>query len=107
MSLKDYQKQVDEAVNKYKQPYWDAVWISSQISEEAGEIAREINHMYGPKKKKLTEDSTKDFGTELSDLVFAIICMANVHGINLDAAFDRTMHKIYERDKDRFEKKQS
>ena len=96
---------VDEAVKVYKQPYWDPIWISSQISEESGEVAREINHMYGPKKKKITEDTNSNLGTELGDLIFAIICMANVHNIDLDEAFDKTMQKIYERDKDRFERK--
>jgi NTP pyrophosphatase (non-canonical NTP hydrolase) len=42
---------------------------------------------------------------ELSDLIFVAVCMANSMQIDLDAAFARAMQKYYERDKDRWTRK--
>ena len=104
MALSDYQKQVDDWVQQYKIPYWKPHEILARLMEETGEVAREINHLYGPKRKKSIEE-TKELGVELADIIFTLCCMANAQGINLDAAFQQVMDKCYGRDKDRFEKK--
>ena len=59
---------------------------------------------YGPRVKKSHED-TADIGEEIVDLIFAMICMANSHNINLDEAWKVKMDKITGRDKDRWERK--
>ena len=56
MPLKDIQKQVDEWAKQFKFPYWKPHEILARLTEETGELAREINHIYGPKKKKSTEE---------------------------------------------------
>ncbi|MFH0755099.1 MAG: nucleotide pyrophosphohydrolase [bacterium] len=102
--MKKEQKQVNEWVNQYKIGYWKPHEILARITEETGELAREINHMYGPKKKKPTEDN-KELGDEIADILFALICLANSLDIDLDENFKNIMNKCYGRDKDRFEKK--
>ena len=72
--------------------------------EETGELAREVNHMYGPKPKKPTEDKG-DLSSELGDIIFTLACFANSHGINLDDSFRKAMDKCYGRDSQRYEKK--
>jgi NTP pyrophosphatase (non-canonical NTP hydrolase) len=104
MALKEVQKQVDDWVNLYKIGYWKPHEILARLTEEVGELAREINHIFGPKKKKDTEDP-KEIADELADMLFTIICLANSQNIDLDEVFEKTMKKYYKRDADRFEKK--
>lgn len=104
MSLKDTQKQVDKWVSQYKDSYWQPHEILARLIEETGELAREINHLYGPKKKKPDED-TGELGEEIADVIFTLCCLANSKGIDLDESFKKVMDKCYGRDKDRFEKK--
>ena len=104
MPLKDIQKQVDDWTQQFKIPYWTPHEILARLTEETGELAREINHIYGPKKKKSTED-LKEMEDEIADIIFTLCCLANSKNINLDESFKRVMDKCYGRDKDRYEKK--
>ncbi len=106
MTLKDAQKQVDGWASQYKIPYWKPHEILARLIEETGELAREINHIHGPKKKK-SEEETKEIGDEMADIIFTVCCLANSKGIDLDESFSRVMDKCYGRDKDRFEKKEN
>ncbi|MFO7710280.1 MAG: nucleotide pyrophosphohydrolase [Candidatus Woesearchaeota archaeon] len=104
MSLQDIQKQVDDWISQYKMGYWQPLEILTRLTEETGELAREINHLYGPKQKKSTED-TNDLAIEMADIIFTLCCLANSKNLDLDQAFQQVMDKCYNRDKDRFEKK--
>ncbi|MBI4441245.1 nucleotide pyrophosphohydrolase [Candidatus Woesearchaeota archaeon] len=104
MSLKDVQKEVDNWINQYKLGYFKPLEILARLTEETGELAREINHLYGPKKKKPSED-VKDLADEMGDIIFTLACLANSHNIDLEQAFQRVMAKYNDRDKDRYEKK--
>ncbi len=104
MSLKQNQKQVDEWISKYKLGYFKPLEGLARLTEETGELAREINHRWGPKKKKSTED-LKEMGDEIADVIFALICLANSQHINLDEAWDKMMEKLNTRDKERWEEK--
>ena len=101
MTFEEYQRQVAEWTSQFVPQYWTPHQIVSQMIEEEGEISRIINRVYGPKPPKQGED-LKDLGCELGDLLFAIVCMANREGINLDEAWKQSMDKKTERDKDRF-----
>ncbi len=104
MSLKDYQKDVDDWAQHLKKPYWAPLSQIARLVEEVGELARVFNHKYGDKIKKDTEEAD-DLEGELGDIMFDVICIANQEGIDLDHAMEKIMHKINTRDKDRFEKK--
>ena len=106
MSLAVYQKQVDDLLKPYATPYWSALSQFAQLAEEVGEIGRVLNHKYGDKIKKDSE-ALDNLTGELGDVLFAIICLANSEGIDLDEAFSQFMHKMNTRDKDRFEKKEA
>lgn len=105
MALKDIQEEVDEWVSQYRIGYWKPHEILARLTEETGELAREINDIYGPKKKKTDED-LKDLGVEIGDIIFTLSCLANSLDIDLDGSFSKVMDKCYGRDKDRFEKKE-
>jgi NTP pyrophosphatase (non-canonical NTP hydrolase) len=104
MKLSDYQIEVDKWASQYAVPYWQPHEMLARLAEETGEVARLINHMYGPKPKKSSE-ATQELGEELADVIFAVVCMANAHHINLDSSFQKVIDKAWNRDKDRFEKK--
>jgi NTP pyrophosphatase (non-canonical NTP hydrolase) len=104
MSLNDVQKQVDEWTSQYRIQYWQPHEILARLMEETGELSREINHLYGPKKKKSDED-IKELGEEMADIIFTLCCLANSKGIDLDKSFEQVMNKCYGRDDNRYEKK--
>jgi NTP pyrophosphatase (non-canonical NTP hydrolase) len=101
MSLKDIQKDVDEWIQKLGGKYFSPLAIVAALSEEHGELAREINNRYGDRVKKSPED-TADIGKEIADIIFNLCCMANSQGISLQEYWDKKMDKQYGRDKDRF-----
>jgi len=104
MTLKKIQDDVDNWTAQFQPQYWQPHEILARLMEETGELAREVNHLYGPKKKKSTE-GMKDLGTEIGDVIFTLCCLANSQGIKLDDAWTRVMDKCYNRDNNRFEKK--
>jgi len=104
MSLKKIQNDVDEWTSQFKPQYWEPHEILARLMEETGELAREINHLYGIKKKKFPEES-KELGGEIADIFFTLCCLANSKGIDLDESWQRMMDKLRSRDNDRFEKK--
>ena len=105
MSIKELQKQVDDWVQQYKVPYWQPLSILARVTEEVGELAQELNDRYGGRVKKEGEDY-EDIGVEIADILFALICLANSHNINLDESWEKVIDKCYGRDKDRYERKE-
>ena len=104
MSLRDYQEEVERWVRQFTPSYWPALEQFAHLAEEVGEVGRELNHLYGTKKKRVDQEGD-GLAEELSDVIFTIICIANNHKINLDDAWkDMIDKKMYGRDKDRFKK---
>ena len=101
MPIKQEQEEVDKWIKEETSGYWPPLSIMAAMTEEAGELARELNDRFGGRVKKPT-DETKDIADELADVLFTIICLANSQKINLDEAWLRKMDKCQGRDKDRF-----
>jgi NTP pyrophosphatase (non-canonical NTP hydrolase) len=103
MPLSDYQKQIDASVQKFAVPYWAPLSILARITEEVGEVARILNHEFGDKPKKPDEqhDLLED---EIADVMYALLCLANSQGLDMDDAMQRSIAKLETRDKDRFER---
>ncbi|RIP34342.1 nucleotide pyrophosphohydrolase [Staphylococcus gallinarum] len=103
-TMKDMQNEVDEYIGQFKTGYFSPLANLARLTEEVGELAREINHYYGEKKKKTTEaDNT--IKAELGDNLFVLLCIANSLDIDMSESFNETMSKFNTRDKDRFERK--
>lgn len=106
MLFKEIQKDVDEWTSQFTPQYWSAFEILARLTEEVGEVAREVNHLYGTKKKKENEPENS-LGQELADVIFTVVCMANSQKIDLSKEWEEMMKKkLYGRDKDRFKKKE-
>ncbi|MBI2666577.1 nucleotide pyrophosphohydrolase [Candidatus Woesearchaeota archaeon] len=99
-----YQQDVDTSLQKFTVKYWSPHEMLASLVEEVGEVSREINNQFGPKKKKPGENSG-DLGGELADVMFSVICIANEQKINLDEVWARVMVKYELRDSNRFERK--
>lgn len=104
MSVKAYQKQIDDMLQAYEKPYWHPLSQLARIIEEVGEVARILNHQYGDKPKK-SDEVHAELADEIADVMYSLICLANTHGIDLDSALQKSIDKLETRDKDRFKKK--
>ncbi|MGN7468973.1 nucleotide pyrophosphohydrolase [Brevibacillus sp. SAFN-007a] len=100
-TMQDMQQEVDRYISQFKEGYFSPLSMLARMTEEVGELAREINHYYGEKPKK-KDEAEKTVEEELGDVLFIVICFANSLGIDLQEAFDRIMHKFNTRDKDRW-----
>ena len=100
-TLDEFQADVDAWIEQVGGGYWSPHANLARIAEEVGELARLINHQYGPKPKKATE-AAQEMGEELADIVFATICLANSEGINLGVHLQRCIEKVWLRDRDRY-----
>lgn len=109
VGFKKYQDDVEHLVKKeWKSDYWPQKDIYLRLGEEVGEIARELNHLYGSKKKKDSEVQDKSrLEDEIHDAFFTLICLANKEGMNLDKSWPKMMMKYRTRDKGRHKKSSS
>jgi len=104
VSFRDAQATVDRWIGQYKEGYFPPLTNLARLTEEVGELARELNHRFGEKPKKPGE-APGDVALELGDVLFVIICLANSQGIDLDRAFSAVMDKVTRRDASRWTKK--
>jgi NTP pyrophosphatase (non-canonical NTP hydrolase) len=104
VSFRQAQDAVDRWVSQYEEGYFSPLTNLARLTEEVGELAREINHRFGQKTKK-PEEAEGSLAMELADILFVVICLANSQKIDLDAAFDQMMAKVTARDAARWTRK--
>lgn len=104
MGFREPQQAVDRWIGQYEEGYWPPLAMLARLTEEVGELSRELNHRFGPKSKKTTEDAGS-ISMELADILFVVICLANSQRIDLDHAFAEMLDKITARDADRWTRK--
>jgi NTP pyrophosphatase (non-canonical NTP hydrolase) len=102
--MKELQQEVDTYISQFKEGYFSPLALTARMTEELGELAREVNHYYGEKPKKNDEEE-KTIQEELGDMLFVMICFANSLNIDLEEAHDMVMKKFNTRDKDRWTRK--
>ena len=95
------QEEVDTYIGQFKEGYFSPLAMLARMTEEVGELAREVNHFHGEKPKKSTEEANT-MEQEMGDILFVLICFANSLNIDLEEAFDLVMNKFEVRDKDRW-----
>jgi NTP pyrophosphatase (non-canonical NTP hydrolase) len=95
------QHEVDDWIRAHG-GYWEPLAQLARLTEEVGETAREINHHYGPKRKKATE-TPRALSDELGDLLYIVIATANTVGVDLDAALRASLAKYTARDAERYQ----
>ena len=101
MSFTEAQARVDAWISQFEEGYFDPLTNMARLSEEVGELAREVNHRFGQKTKK-KDEAEGDMAMEMADIMFVLVCMANREEIDLQASFDRMMAKVEGRDANRW-----
>ncbi|GAB6990277.1 nucleotide pyrophosphohydrolase [Paenibacillus pini] len=101
--MAEMQREVDLYISQFKEGYFSPLAMLARMSEEVGELAREVNHEFGEKPKKPSE-ADNSIELELGDILFITLCFANSLNIDLTKAHDQVMHKFNTRDKDRWTK---
>lgn len=101
MRIKELQQQVDQWIAPFG--YWHPLANLARLTEEVGELSREVNHRWGPKSKKPTEE-IGDVALELGDILFVVAAMANQMNIDLEEAFRQVLAKYQERDANRWKR---
>ena len=104
MDIRQAQREVDDWIGQFKEGYWHPLTLVARLAEEVGELAREVNHRFGQKRKR-HDEAEGDLEEEMGDLLFVLCCLANVTETDLARAFRRTMSKLYARDAYRFPRK--
>lgn len=105
LSMQQLQQRVDDYIGQFKEGYFPPFEMLARLTEELGELSREVQHVYGQKKKKSTE-ANNSIAEELGDFFFVLVCFANAQGIRLDDALVKVLHKFETRDQNRWTRKE-
>ena len=106
VTISEAQAAVDAWIGQFEEGYWPPLSNLARLTEEVGELARELNHRYGHKPKKAGE-AEQDIGLELADIMFVLIAIANEQKIDLNASFEQVLEKYRVRDAGRWKSAQS
>lgn len=98
MTIKEAQDTVDKWITTTGIRYFNELTNMAILTEEVGEVARIIARQYGEQSAKKT-DTDKNLADELADVMFVVLCLANQTGIDLTAAFQKSIEKKTMRDR--------
>lgn len=101
ITLRDVQEEVHAYISQFQEGYFQPMTLIVRLTEELGELAREINHQFGEKPKKPTEEEGS-VALEIGDILFVLTCLANRLHIDLQDAHQQVMTKFKTRDADRW-----
>ena len=104
-TLPKLQEEIDSYINGFEEGYFPPMELLARLSEELGELSREVQHVYGVKKKK-TDEAVRSLEEETGDLLFVLVCFANSQGISLEKALTSVVEKYKIRDANRWTKKE-
>lgn len=100
MTIEEAQAQVHEWITTTGVRYFNELTNTAILMEEVGELARIMARKYGEQSFKANE-SDKDLGDEIADVLWVLMCLANQTGVNLTEAFAKNMEKKTNRDSER------
>ncbi len=101
MSIAEMQRRVDAWITQSAAGYWPPLSMLARLTEEVGELARELNHHYGHKPKK-ADEPPGDIALEVADILFVLTCLCNSLRIDMSDAFERVLDKYTHRDATRW-----
>ena len=101
-TLHDIQQEIDHLIREeWNSYYWAPLSSLARLTEEVGELAREINHQYGEKPKK-EDEQNNNIASEIGDILYILAALANSIDIDLETAFNQIMSKYRQRDAQRW-----
>jgi len=99
LTLSGAQKLVDQWVKTYGVRYFSELTNMAILTEEVGELARQMARTYGDQSFKQGE--APNLGDEMADVLWVLLCLANQTGIDLEEELRRNIEKKTSRDKTR------
>jgi NTP pyrophosphatase (non-canonical NTP hydrolase) len=72
--------------------YWSPLSQFARLSEEVGELGRELNFRFGD-KPRAPKDEAGAVADELADVFFIVVLLANYLGIELKTALQTALQK--------------
>ena len=100
MTLQQAQTKVDEWIRSTGVRYFSELTNMAILTEEVGEVARLMSRIYGDQSFKKNEEG-KELSSELADVLWVLICIANQTGVDLTEALESNFRKKTERDVNR------
>ncbi|MEW5845200.1 MAG: nucleotide pyrophosphohydrolase [Bacteroidota bacterium] len=100
LTLDEAQKLVDDWIKTKGVRYFNELTNMTLLVEEVGELARIIARKYGEQSFKEGE-TDHDPASEMADILFVLICLANQTGVNLTEALLQSIDKKTQRDSER------
>jgi NTP pyrophosphatase (non-canonical NTP hydrolase) len=92
MTIEIAQQQVDEWIKTIGVRYFNELTNLGILMEEVGELSRLMVRKYGEQSFKET-DKNKEFGDEMVDVLWVLICFTNQTGVNLTDALAKNFEK--------------
>lgn len=100
MTIEALQQSVDGWIKTHGVKYFSELTNTAILMEEVGELARLMARKYGDQSFK-ADESTRDLGDEMADVLWVMVCLANQTGVNLTDAIQANMEKKTHRDAER------
>ena len=100
VTFPEAQQMVDQWIKTIGVRYFSELTNLAILTEEVGELARIMARTYGDQSFKKSDEGG-DLADEMADVLWALICMANQTGVDLNDAFLKNMEKKTNRDRDR------
>lgn len=100
ITIRAAQERVDEWIRTVGVRYYSELTNLAVLVEEVGEVARLMSRLYGDQSFKAS-DQDHELSEEFADVLFVLICLANQTGVDLTAAFEATLAKKTQRDRER------
>ncbi|EJF52868.1 nucleotide pyrophosphohydrolase [Saprospira grandis] len=104
MEIKEAQAAVDHWIKTVGVRYYNELTNTAILMEEVGELARLMARIYGEQSFKRAEDEAnaqENLGSEMGDILFVLLCLANQTGVDLGQALEDIMEKRKIRDAER------
>ncbi|WCL80200.1 nucleotide pyrophosphohydrolase [Saprospira sp. CCB-QB6] len=104
MEIKEAQAAVDHWIKTVGVRYYNELTNTAILMEEVGELARLMARIYGEQSFKRIEDEAnaqENLGSEMGDILFVLLCLANQTGVDLGQALEDIMEKRKIRDAER------
>ena len=95
LTLREVQDQVDQSIQALG-GYWPPLANLARLFEECGEVARVVNQIHGPKRRK-PEELAPEAADELGDALYVLVVLANSLGVDLETALADVLAKYARR----------
>lgn len=101
ITLTELQRIVDKWIKEIGHGYFSPLTNMAVLTEETGEVARQMSRLYGDQTFKPGE--VANLADELADVVWVVAAIANQTGVDLTEALRRNLEKKTIRDLHRHE----